>query len=167
MIAGHEAWAGSGREQRRSASPPAGGHRQGMPRAASRKKLPERCSPEKRICLRLEGKPIVFCNQCGSDFPRFNGFLTACSQQLDRERHGCAPVDSGKLPETWRLSRRLSKFKWVNENRVFGRHITIDYVAILFVSTSVASGSRNRASRKIPLAGLYTSCGRQVASFSV
>ena len=36
----------------------------------------------------------------------------------------------------------------------------------LVVSTSVASVSRNRASRKIPLAGLYTSCGRHAGSFS-
>ena len=45
--------------------------------------------------------------------------------------------------------------------------LTICYVAILFVSTSVASVSRNRASRRIPLAGLYTSCGRQTGNFLV
>jgi hypothetical protein len=45
--------------------------------------------------------------------------------------------------------------------------ITIGYVAVLFISTSVASVSGNRASRKIPLAGLYTSCGRQAGNFSV
>jgi hypothetical protein len=33
--------------------------------------------------------------------------------------------------------------------------------------TNLASVSRNRASRKIPLAGLYTSCGRQAANFHV
>jgi hypothetical protein len=49
---------------------------------------------------------------------------------------------------------------------VFANFITICYVE-LFVSTSVASVLRNRVSRKIPLAGLYTSCGRQAGNFSL